>query len=92
MGTRYICDVCGKQYDVRGGFSPTGYPVASELPPDRWAMVFYLAPERKEEPKPGKAGIYPARMPQAFLVCSQVCAEKALDEAKEGLRKAFESA
>jgi hypothetical protein len=29
-------------------------------------------------------------MPEGFLICSQVCAAKALDEAKEGLRKAFE--
>ena len=92
MGTRYICDVCGKEYDIKGCIGPDGFPVPAEFP-DKWAIISYYAPKEPEprpEPKPGQIGVVPVgRMPKGFLVCSQACAEKALDEAKEQLRQAF---
>lgn len=90
MGIRYICDICGKECDVKGCVSPVGYPVSAEMP-DEWAIISYFAPKEPEpKPKPGLVGVYAGRMPKGFLVCSQSCAEKALDEAKEQLRQAFE--
>ena len=91
MGIRYFCDVCRLQYDVKGGFGPAGYPMSAEMLPDKWAIISYLAPKGPEsEPKPSPIGLPAGRMPKGFLVCSQACAEKALDEAKEHLRQAFE--
>lgn len=87
MGTRYICDVCGKEYDVKGAFSPIGYQI-SGMVPDEWVIISYLAP-KKASAKEKFVGMS-ERMPEGFLVCSQTCAEKALDEAKERLRLAFE--
>jgi len=90
MGTRYICDVCGKEYDVKGAFSPIGYQISAGAP-DSWAVISYLAPkEPQPQPKPSPAGIYAERMPEGLLVCSQACAERAFDEFKERSRLAFE--
>jgi len=94
MGTRYICDVCGKEYDIKGGVGPAGYPVPAEMP-DKWAVISYLAPKApgpQLEPKTRLVGIPAARDLKGFLVCSQACAEKALDGAKKQLQQAFEKA
>jgi hypothetical protein len=90
MGIKYICDVCEKEYTVKGGIGPGGYPTVTEMPPGKWAVITYIAPKSKQEPKPGQAVISSTGEIKGFLVCSQACAEKALDEAKERLRKAFE--
>lgn len=90
MGIKYFCDVCAREYNVKGGFGPTGYPSAMETMPDSWAVVSVLGPKLCEHQAKGPVYPYPSRAPQGFLVCSQACAEKALDEAKELLRPAFE--
>ena len=96
MGTRYICDVCGKLYDVKGDSSPIGYQIAGMVP-DEWAIISYFAPKEPEPPQKSDSAavvrpsaVYPEKTSKVFLVCSQACAEKALDEAKEYLRQAFE--
>ena len=90
MRMKYICDVCEKEYIAKGEIGPSGYPIMTEMPPGKWAVITYIAPKSKQEPKPGQAGISLTGELKDFLVCSQACAEKSLDEAKERLRKAFE--
>lgn len=87
MGIRYICDVCGKGCDMKGGVSPSGYPYAAEVP-NKWVIISYLEPVPQPGPSPGPVGI-PERIPKGFLVCSLACAEKALGEARDDLREAF---
>lgn len=90
MGIRYICDVCKKDCDAKGGFTPIGYSVPSEFPLDEWATIIYTTPRQKQVEQQG-----PFRpvggTTEGFLVCSQACAEKALDEIKDRLRSVFES-
>jgi len=90
MGIKYICDVCEKEYTRKGGIDPGGYPVVTEMPPGKWAVIIYIAPKSKQKPKPGQIGISSTGVREGFLVCSQACAEKALAETKERLGKAFE--
>ena len=94
MGTRYICDLCGKEFDVKGGVGPGGYSVPYGMPLEKWAVITCIAPKAKEEPEPGQAGricaTYPENMPVGYLVCSQACAEKALAEIRTRLQAAFD--
>jgi len=94
MGNRYICDSCGKEYDVKGGVGPDGYPASYGMPLEKWATITYMAPKVKEEPEPGRTGLaygmYPENMPVGYLVCSQACAEKALAEIGARLQAAFD--
>ena len=94
MGIRYICDSCGKEFDVKGGACPDGYPIAYGMPLDKWAIISYTAPKAKEEPKPGQAWgirpVYPEHKTVGYLVCSQACAEKKLAEIGLSLQAAFE--
>ena len=85
MGIRYICDVCGKEYDMKGGIGPTGYPMQVGEFPSKWAVITVLAGNEHNQ----MGGIKPARMPRGFLVCSLACAEKALGEARDYLREGF---
>ena len=94
MGNRYICDSCGKEYDVKGGVGPGGYPASYGMSLEKWAIITYMAPKAKEEPAPGQTGriygMYQEDMPVGYLVCSQACAEKALAEISTSLQAAFD--
>ena len=93
MGIRYICDLCGKEFDVKGDIGASGYPVSYGMPLEKWATITYMAPKAREEPEPGRTGLvamYPENMPIGYLVCSQVCAEKALTEIGARLQAAFD--
>jgi hypothetical protein len=94
MGIRYICDSCGKEFDVKGGIGPDGHPVSYRMPLEKWATFSYLAPKAKEEPAPGQTGriygMYQEDMPVGYLVCSQACAEKKLAEISKRLQAAFD--
>jgi hypothetical protein len=87
MGMRYICDVCAKEYDVKGAAtSQVGYQTPI---PEGWAAISIFTPAKPSEaPKP--LVFQPNELPVARIVCSQACAERVLDEAKELLRAAFE--
>jgi len=94
MGTRYICDVCKKECDVKEGYHAMSYPMTGEFPLDKWATISYLAPRLIHRRKQAEQQVpfYPmGGTPEAFLVCSQACAVKALDEIKEHLWSDFES-
>ncbi len=80
---RYVCDVCGKELAA----SKEGLFQVGQNPPE-WATIMVGLP--RKSPCPSQAGLYPYEPPINFIVCSQTCAEKALDEAKEHLRKGFE--
>jgi len=94
MGNRYICDSCGKEFDVKGGVGPGGYSVPYGMPLEKWAIITYTAPKAKEEPEPGQRGriyvTYPENIPVGYLVCSQACAEKVLAEIGTSLQAAFD--
>jgi len=94
MGIRYICDSCGKEFDVKGGVGPSGYSVSYGMPLEKWATISCMAPKAKEEPAPGQTrriyGMYQEDMPVGYLVCSQACAEKALAEISTSLQAAFD--
>jgi len=96
MGTRYICDSCGKEFDVKGGVGPNGYSVPYGMPLEKWAVITYMEPKAKEKPEPGQArracATYPENMPIGYLVCSQACAEKVLAEIGTHLQAAFDKA
>jgi len=93
MGIRYICDSCGKEFDVKGGAGPDGYPPYG-MPLEKWVIISYTAPKAKEEAKPGQAWglrpVYPQHRTEGYLVCSQACAEKKLAEIGLSLQAAFE--
>ena len=76
-----------KAIRCEGRFESIGYQIAG-MAPDEWAIISYFAP-KKASAKEKFVGTS-ERMPEGFLVCSQACAEKAFDEAKECLRLAFE--
>lgn len=97
MAIKYVCDACGKevkQSEVQT--SMTGSPL-------EWAEVTITFPRKPRPPLtfrstsgepvsmehfvPPPEGWKPN---MGFVVCSQACAEKVLDEAREQLRKAFE--
>ena len=87
MAIKYICDVCGKEHDTREvGLTPAGYQVPTHEIPLGWAAVSVIAPRQK--PEVGE--FYQYQFPKARIVCSQPCAEKALDKSKKYLRIAFE--
>ncbi len=89
MGIKYVCDVCEGEYIIKGPFGANVGPAAvPSLPPSRWAIITCVAPKTKQDP-PGQGYVPLTGEPKGFLVCSQACAEKALVEAKEHLRKAF---
>ena len=93
MGNRYICDSCGKEFDVKGGVVPGGYPVPYGMPLEKWAIITCMAPKAKEEPEPGQTrriyAAYPENITVGYLVCSQACAEKVLAEVGTRLQAAF---
>jgi len=94
MGIRYICDSCGKEFDVKGGAGSDGYSVPYGIPMEKWATISYTAPKAKEEAEPGQAGsirpLRPGYTAAGYLVCSQACAEKKLAEIGLSLQAAFE--
>ena len=96
MGTRYICDSCGKEFDMKGGIVPNGYSVPYGMPLEKWAVITYMEPKAKEKPEPDQAGriygVCPANMSAGYLVCSQACAEKVLAEIGTHLQAAFDKA
>ena len=83
---KYVCDECGKELQTWAGNTVT-LPYAHRA----WASISITLP-----PKPVKKPVQsefplPAYAEQpTILVCSQSCAEKALDRAKELLRQAFQ--
>jgi len=96
MAIKYVCDECGKEHvDSAAGLTPAGFHVPMYETPPGWASISVMAPKRSLWPK----GFTPQQIvgpvipirPWCVIVCSQACAEKALDEAKEHLRKAFET-
>ena len=92
MGTRYICDLCGKEFDMKGGISPGGYSVPYEMPVGKWAIVSYTA-KAEQKPETERVGqIYPysPNVSANYLVCSQACAEKALAEIRTLLQTVFD--
>jgi len=98
MAIKYVCDECGKEHvDSASGLTPAGFQTAMYGTPPGWAAISVMAPQRRS-PWPPK-GFTPQQIvgpvlplqPWCVIVCSQACAEKALDEAKEHLRKAFET-
>lgn len=94
MGTRYICDSCGKEFDMKGGIGPGGYPASYETPVGKWAIVSYAA-KAKEKPDPDRVGQifpYPSNVSASYHVCSQACAEKALAEIRKLLQAVFDEA
>lgn len=85
---KYLCDGCGKELQTWAGYTVT-------LPYQRggWATISVtLPPKPVKQPESELPGLIPAypEQPTNLLVCSQACAEKALDEAKEQLRQAFQ--
>ena len=89
MAIKYVCDICGKAYNVTrpAGFTQAGfdYPMPA---PEGWGAMSIMGP--REKPKLGKPAMI--NPPWVSLVCSQACVEKALDEARKYLRQAFEKA
>jgi hypothetical protein len=78
---KYVCDVCGKEMAA----SERGVMSLAQRPPE-WATILLSLPI---EPVGKEAS--PSYEPLVqLLVCSLSCAETALDEVKEHLRKAFE--
>jgi len=95
MATKYVCDVCGKEHvDSAMVRTPYGFQTPTGTP-QGWAAISVMAPERltSKQTRIGYAYGY-GSLPQPWfvIVCSQSCAEKALDEAKEHLRETFEKA
>lgn len=89
MGIRYICDVCGKEYDIKGGMGPTGYQMLpSEPVPHDWAVITLMLPRCEHQMVSPIASTAYERM-KGFSVCSLACAEKALGEVRDLLRQAF---
>jgi len=79
---KYVCDACGKELAVsKGGVFHLG-----QQPPE-WAIISLSVPQKSTCSNPVSLSYEP---PVQLLVCSLSCAEKALDEAREHLRKAFE--
>jgi len=80
--------VCRKEYDIKAAYGSDGYPMPDELPFDKWAAISFLPPRQEAK---DQAGFYAVEgTPEGVLVCSQACAEKALDGIRERLRSAFE--
>ena len=98
MAIKYVCDMCGKEHvDSASGLAPAGFQTAMYGTPSGWAAISVMAPQRSLWPPKGFtpqqiAGPVLPLQPWCVIVCSQACAEKALDEAKEHLWKAFEKA
>ncbi len=96
MAIKYVCDVCGKEHvDSAMGLTTAGFYTPMYETPPGWAAISVMAPQRSLWPPKGftpqqiAGPVLPTRL-WNVIVCSQACAEKALDEAKEHLRKAFE--
>ena len=75
MGIRCVCDVCGNE------IRPTqlGAPVG-------WASISVTFPTKLVS---GKLPLVPPGPPDYYLICSGTCVEKALDEVKAHMVKAF---
>ena len=95
MGTKYICDSCGKEFEMKGGGGPGVYPASDETPAGKWAIVSYTA-KAKEKPEPVRVGqivpYSPLYVSASYHVCSQACAEKALAEIRTLLQAVFDEA
>ena len=94
MGTKYICDSWGKDFEMKRGLGPRGYPASDDMPAGKWAIVSYAA-KAKEKPEPDRVGqIYPCPpyVSASYHVCSQACAEKALAEIGKLLQAVFDEA
>ena len=92
MGTKYICDSCGKEFEMKGGGGYGGYPASNDVPAGKWAIVSYAA-KAKEKTEPDRVRqIYPCppHVSASYHVCSQACAEKALAEIQTLLRDVFD--
>lgn len=94
MGTKYICDSCGKEFEMKGGVGPGGYPASYETPVGKWAIVSYAAKakEKREPDRVGQIYPYPPNVSASYHVCSQACAEKALAEIRTLLQAVFDEA
>ena len=79
---KYVCDACGKELAVSEG----GVFQLGQQPPE-WAIISLSVPQKRPCSNQVPLSYEP---PLQLLVCSLSCAEKALDEARERLRKAFE--
>jgi len=91
MAIKYVCDVCGKEHvDSAAGLTPSGFQTAIYGTPTGWAAVSVMAPQCLTLHQQATASYGSLPQPWFAIVCSQACAEKALDEAKEHLRKGFE--
>ncbi|MFA5378217.1 MAG: hypothetical protein WC455_20860 [Dehalococcoidia bacterium] len=95
MGTKYICDSCGKEFEMKGGSGPAGYPASDDMPAGKCAIVSYAA-KAKEKPAPARVGqivpYSPAHVSASYHVCSLACAEKALAEIRTLLQAVFDEA
>lgn len=100
---KHVCDVCGKTKELDGSESTiakdyTGQPVATVLStcPHDWMVIQVLSPlskSQREELTKRDRRHRPTQLtpPGSWTktVCSLACGEKALDEAKEYLQRAF---
>ncbi|MDD4984737.1 MAG: hypothetical protein WC369_08490 [Dehalococcoidales bacterium] len=95
MGTKYICDSCGKEFEMKGCVGYGGYPASYETPAGKWAIVSYTA-KAKEKPKPARVGqivpYSPPHVSASYHVCSLACAEKVLAEIRTLLQSVFDEA
>jgi len=93
MGTKYIYDSCGKEFEMIGGSGgPGDYPVFHELP-GKWVILTYVVKAEKLGPCQGKQMFaYAPYESVSRLVCSQACAEKALAEIGTLLQAVFDEA
>jgi uncharacterized OB-fold protein len=90
MGTKYICDSCGKEFDVKGGSGGPGSYAASPELPDKWVVLTYVVKAEKPGPDRGKQTCgYAPYESESRLVCSQACAEKSLAEIGALLKDVF---
>ena len=94
MGTKYICDSCGKEFEMKGGNSPGGYPASYETPVGKWAIVSYGAKAKEKPERDRVRQIYPCppNVSASYHVCSLACAEKALAEIRTFLQAVFDEA
>ena len=72
MAIQYLCDVCGQPGKEGAASSMTGAPFG-------WARISVLRPQTETVKQP----IVAVPQPIMFIGCSQNCAEKALDIARE---------
>lgn len=88
MAIKYVCDVCGKEHPLPA--EEQAYPGQQYQNLSGWAVISIVLPKAV---KPQNEVQFVAYAPPiSYLVCSQVCVDKALDEARGALKIAFRKA